>query len=81
MGTVARCRSCSAAALLLNPLAIVTSGGTGIGKAIATELLHLGCNVVIAARTFDRLQSTAEQLNADRLPSNSAIVIPIQCNI
>ncbi|XP_001368143.1 peroxisomal trans-2-enoyl-CoA reductase-like [Monodelphis domestica] len=77
MGTV----SCLAAGLLRNQVAIVTGGGTGIGKAITRELLHLGCNVVIASRTFDRLKSAAEELNAARLPSNSAIVTPIQCNI
>ncbi|XP_043847233.1 peroxisomal trans-2-enoyl-CoA reductase-like [Dromiciops gliroides] len=81
MGTIARCRSCLAAGLLRNQVAIVTGGGTGIGKAIAAELLHLECNVVIASRKFDRLKSTAEELNADRLPSNSAIVTPMQCNI
>lgn len=30
--------------------AIVTGGGTGIGKSIAHELASLGCTVVIAAR-------------------------------
>ncbi|XP_044523460.1 peroxisomal trans-2-enoyl-CoA reductase [Gracilinanus agilis] len=79
MGTLMR--SGLAAGLLRNQVAIVTGGGTGIGKAIATELLYLGCNVVIASRTFDRLKSAAEELNAARLPSNPAIVTPIQCNI
>ena len=30
-------------------------GGSGIGKAIAKDLLTLGCNVVIAARKEERL--------------------------
>ncbi|XP_036610555.1 peroxisomal trans-2-enoyl-CoA reductase-like [Trichosurus vulpecula] len=81
MGTVAKIKSCLAAGLLRNQVAIVTGGGTGIGKAIAAELLHLECNVVIASRRFDVLKSTAEELNAARLPSNPAIVTPIQCNI
>ncbi|XP_036613202.1 peroxisomal trans-2-enoyl-CoA reductase-like [Trichosurus vulpecula] len=81
MGTVARAKSSLAAGLLRNQVGIVTGPGTGIGKAIAAELLHFECNVVIASRKFARLQSTAEELNADHLPSNSAIVTPIQCNI
>ncbi|XP_074047522.1 peroxisomal trans-2-enoyl-CoA reductase-like isoform X2 [Macrotis lagotis] len=39
------------------------------------------CNVVIASRKLDILKSTAEELNAARQPSNTAIVTPIQCNI
>ena len=37
-----RGKSCLAAGLLKDRLAIVTGGATGIGKAIATELLNLG---------------------------------------
>ncbi|XP_077741835.1 peroxisomal trans-2-enoyl-CoA reductase isoform X1 [Canis aureus] len=74
-------RSFLAPDLLLHQLAIVTGGATGIGKAIATELLHLGCNVVIASRNFDRLKSTAEELRASLPPTNKAQVTPIKCNI
>ncbi|XP_044294440.1 peroxisomal trans-2-enoyl-CoA reductase isoform X1 [Varanus komodoensis] len=62
-------------------VAIVTGGGTGIGKAITADLLQLGCNVVIASRKFDRLSAAAKEL-ADKIPqTNSAQVTPIQCNI
>ncbi|XP_010610258.1 peroxisomal trans-2-enoyl-CoA reductase isoform X3 [Fukomys damarensis] len=73
--------SCLAPGLLQNYTAIVTGGGTGIGKAIAKELLHLGCNVVIASRKFDRLKSAAEELKNTLPVSNKAQVTPIQCNI
>ncbi|XP_037379900.1 peroxisomal trans-2-enoyl-CoA reductase [Talpa occidentalis] len=73
-------KSCLAAGLLQDKVAIVTGGGTGIGKAIATELLHLGCNVVIASRKIDRLKSTVNELKA-KLSPNKAQITPIQCNI
>ncbi|MXQ79234.1 hypothetical protein E5288_WYG000454 [Bos mutus] len=74
-------KSCLAAGLLQHQVAIVTGGGTGIGKAIVNELLHLGCNVVIASRKFDRLKSAADELNASLSPTVQAQVTPIKCNI
>uniref|UniRef100_H0WPW4 Peroxisomal trans-2-enoyl-CoA reductase n=1 Tax=Otolemur garnettii TaxID=30611 RepID=H0WPW4_OTOGA len=73
--------SCLAASLLHDQVAIVTGGATGIGKAIVKELLHLGSNVVIASRKFDRLKSVARELNASLPPSSQPRVTPIQCNI
>ncbi|XP_047576954.1 peroxisomal trans-2-enoyl-CoA reductase isoform X2 [Lutra lutra] len=81
MAVWGECRSCLAPGLLKHQLAIVTGGATGIGKAIATELLHLGCNVVIASRNFDRLKSVATELKASLPPNNQAQVTPIKCNI
>ncbi|XP_055254415.1 peroxisomal trans-2-enoyl-CoA reductase [Moschus berezovskii] len=74
-------KSCLAAGLLQHQVAIVTGGGTGIGKAIVNELLHLGCNVVIASRKFDRLKSAADELNASLSPTIQARVTPIKCSI
>nr|XP_060477454.1 peroxisomal trans-2-enoyl-CoA reductase [Panthera onca] len=81
MGVSTRGKSCLAAGLLKDQLAIVTGGATGIGKAITTELLNLGCNVVIASRNFDRLKSTAEELKVSLPHTNQAQVTPIKCNI
>lgn len=39
--------------------ALVTGGGTGLGRAIATELSGLGASVVIAARRKEQLDETA----------------------
>ncbi|XP_039089110.1 peroxisomal trans-2-enoyl-CoA reductase [Hyaena hyaena] len=81
MSTWGPTKSCLAAGLLKNQLAIVTGGATGIGKAIVTELLNLECNVVIASRNFDRLKSTADELKASLPPTSKAQVTPIRCNI
>lgn len=56
--------------------AVITGGGSGIGKAIAAELGGLGCRVVIAARNAERLASAAEELR-----SEGAEVEAIPCNI
>ncbi|XP_055039157.1 peroxisomal trans-2-enoyl-CoA reductase [Misgurnus anguillicaudatus] len=69
------------AGLFNHKVAVVTGGGTGIGKAITSELLQLGCSVVISSRKLERLTSAAEEL-AQKIPSSSpAKVTPIQCNI
>ncbi|XP_006867918.1 PREDICTED: peroxisomal trans-2-enoyl-CoA reductase [Chrysochloris asiatica] len=81
MTSVIKSRSGLTVGLLRNQVAVVTGGGTGIGKAIATELLHLGCNVVIASRQFDRLKSASEELKASLPPNSQVQVTPIQCNI
>ncbi|XP_060158625.1 peroxisomal trans-2-enoyl-CoA reductase [Globicephala melas] len=72
---------CLAAGLMQHQVAIVTGGGTGIGKAIATELLHLGFNVVIASHESDRLKSAADELKACLPPTSQAQVTPIKWNI
>lgn len=42
--------------------AIVTGGSLGIGKAIARELAREGADVVVVARTKERLQAAAQEL-------------------
>lgn len=65
--------------LFSGKVAIVTGGGTGIGAAIAQELAHLGCNVVIASRDKDKIDKAAEEMNKN--PSVNGKVKAIQCNI
>ena len=62
-------------------VAIVTGGGTGIGKAIARELLYLGSKVVIASRNEERLKRTAEELCRYVQPSSTGEVKVVPCNI
>ncbi len=54
-------------------VAIVTGGGTGIGKGIARAFVGEGCSVVIAARDADRLSAAAKELGGD---TGSVVAIP-----
>ena len=66
--------------LFKGKVAIVTGGGTGIGKAITQELLHLGAKVVIASRNEERLRLAAKEMN-DMAGSPETIVKAVPCNI
>ncbi len=48
--------------LLAGRTALVTGGGTGLGKAIATSLSLVGADVVIAARRRERLEVAAAEI-------------------
>ncbi|XP_068102178.1 peroxisomal trans-2-enoyl-CoA reductase-like isoform X2 [Hyperolius riggenbachi] len=67
--------------LFRGKVAVVTGGGTGIGRAIAAELLSLDCNVVIASRKMERLKAAAEALISEVSPGNPSALTALQCNI
>jgi len=58
-------RSSFAPDLYAGKTALVTGGGTGLGRAVARELSVLGANVVIAARRAEILEQTAAELSEE----------------
>jgi NAD(P)-dependent dehydrogenase (short-subunit alcohol dehydrogenase family) len=49
---------------LKNKVAVITGGGTGIGKAIAARFAAEGASVVVAARTLSKLEETVNEIQA-----------------
>jgi NAD(P)-dependent dehydrogenase (short-subunit alcohol dehydrogenase family) len=56
-----------------NKVAIITGGGTGIGKASALALLREGCSVGLAGRRAEPLQQTLAEAGA---ASERALAVP-----
>ncbi len=57
-------KSCFRNDLFAKKVAVVSGGGTGIGKAVVIELASLGATVVIASRNQEKCQATADEINA-----------------
>ncbi len=49
---------------IADKVAIITGGGTGIGRTIATEFAKAGADVVVASRKQANLDSVAEEIKA-----------------
>jgi len=56
---------------------VVTGGGTGLGKSMATEYARLGANVVITSRKMDVLERTAAEITE----LTGAQVLPVSCDV
>ena len=48
---------------MLTRVAVVSGGGTGMGKAVAARLVADGCHVVITGRRSEVLEATAGELS------------------
>ncbi|MCK9273607.1 MAG: glucose 1-dehydrogenase [Syntrophales bacterium] len=58
-------------------IALVTGGGRGIGKFIATGFAEAGADVVITSRKMENLQAAADELKR----KYGAEILPIACDI
>lgn len=61
-------------ALLAGKIAVVTGGGTGIGKAVAAALARHGADVALAARDGERLEAAAAEIR--KATGRRAIGVP-----
>lgn len=62
--------------LFAGAVAVVSGGGTGIGRAITRELAQLGAKVAICSRSMEHLESLRDELVAA-----GATVLALPCNI
>ncbi|MBN2638187.1 MAG: SDR family oxidoreductase [Bacteroidales bacterium] len=56
---------------------VVTGGGSGLGKAMATYFLKLGAKVVITSRNLEKLKATATEMEAE----TGGRVLPLSCDV
>lgn len=62
---------------LKDKVIVVTGGGSGLGKAMATYYLKLGAKVVITSRNLDKLKGTASEMEAE----TGGKVLPLACDV
>jgi citronellol/citronellal dehydrogenase len=66
--------------LLDGHVAVITGGGTGLGKAAAAELIACGASVVIAGRRAEVLEEAAADLGESCVPVVADIRSPDDCS-
>lgn len=61
---------------LRDRVALVTGGGSGIGRAIARRFAQLGAHVVVAGRKLERLEETAQELSG-----SGVRILPVRADV
>ncbi len=62
---------------LLGKTIVVTGGGTGLGKAMASYFSSLGANLVLTSRKLEVLEKTAEEISK----KTGNAVLPVACDV
>lgn len=63
-------KSCKNASLLKGKTAVITGGGSGLGKACAKILHSYGCNIIVCGRTASTLELVCTELMDSACNSN-----------
>jgi NAD(P)-dependent dehydrogenase (short-subunit alcohol dehydrogenase family) len=72
---------------LSDKVIVVTGGGSGLGKAMTQYFLELGAKVAITSRDFEKLKTTASELEKEtggtrgEAELSGAKCLPIQCDV
>ena len=72
---------------LSDKVIVVTGGGSGLGKAMTKYFLELGAKVAITSRDFEKLKTTAVELEKEtgktrgKAELSGVKCLPIQCDV
>jgi NAD(P)-dependent dehydrogenase (short-subunit alcohol dehydrogenase family) len=66
--------------LLQDKVVVVTGGGTGLGKSMATRFGELGAKLVLTSRSLDHLEPAADEMR-QKFGKTGASAIAIACDI